>query len=339
MMHERGNLWCDILWTKYGNKTPSKASLWWKDLNKCCVGAVAGNWFESCLCRRIGEGDATLFWLEDWHGKGKFKDKFADLFTISSQQNLKLVELGCWSNGEWRWTLQWKCRLSEGLEAQLASMLALISSFKPRRGVNDSWNWIKEGNGKYTVSSAYDSLVSGSLVEVDIVFKLLWKVLAPSNAQALCWKLMLNRIQTKDNLLRRSVPIADPSCGLCSLVAESSSHLFLTCLFAWEVWNQTLQWLGKHFVFPANPRDHFLQFAWANSPKHRVGLSTIWLAVVWVLWHGRNAKVFNEEDLSSTSLFEQARLKAWLWLKAKNKNFTHAMSEWILEPLCCLDDI
>lgn len=82
MIHERGKLWYKILWTKYGSRIPSKSSTWWKDLNKCCVGVAAVNWFESYLCRRIGGGDATLFWLEDWHGKGKFKDTFPDLFGV-----------------------------------------------------------------------------------------------------------------------------------------------------------------------------------------------------------------------------------------------------------------
>ncbi|XP_057426327.1 uncharacterized protein LOC130719735 [Lotus japonicus] len=284
--------------------------MWWRDLNNTCVGPAAGNWFEGCLCRRIGEGDETLFWVEDWHGRGKFRDVFADLFSVSSQQNFTVSQMGRWVDGKWLWSFRWKERLSSALEGQLNSLLSIVTCFKPTLGVKDSWKWIKEGRGNYSVSSAYESIFAGAITTDKPTFKLLWKVAAPSNALALGWKLILNRIQTKDNLSRRNIQIADSSCALCLAVEESAAHLFFSCRFAWEVWSCILKWLGMTSVLPASPEDHFLQFCWDLSPKIRAGLSTIWLAVVWETWNGRNAKIFNEKECTSAEIFDQARMKA-----------------------------
>lgn len=91
---------------KYGNGSNVKKSIWWKDLNLTCVGTAASNWFENGLCRRSGEGDDTLFWEENWHGEGRFQDKFKELFFVSAEQSKKLAEMGVWVEDRWVWQFQ-----------------------------------------------------------------------------------------------------------------------------------------------------------------------------------------------------------------------------------------
>lgn len=338
-MHERDQLWCKVLFAKYGGGQVKKSSIWWSDLIKCCVGSESNFWFENGVCRRIGEGDDTWFWKENWLGLGKFCELFAALFQVSAQQDWRVLDMGRWEEDKWVWNFLWLRGLEDDCANQLSSLLKILASFSPIRGQKDKWVWIKEGNGIYSVCSAYETLAFDLYLEEDYSFKSLWKALAPSNAIAVGWKVLLNRIQTKDNLIQRNIQIADLSCPLCGVVNEGSCHLLFSCSVTWQVWGLVYHWLGFSAAMPWLSKDHLLHFIDLGSAKTRSGLLVIWLSVVWHIWVGRNAKVFRGEDFNLASCFDQARLKAWLWLKSKSRTFSHAFSEWIGEPLACLDDM
>lgn len=76
-LHDHKQLWCKVLFSKYGCGEAKKASIWWKDLVQVCVGEDVDHWFEGGLRRRVEEGDGIRFWKEDWHGGGCFQKKFS----------------------------------------------------------------------------------------------------------------------------------------------------------------------------------------------------------------------------------------------------------------------
>lgn len=94
----------------------------------------------------------------------------------------------------------------------------------------------KDPGSIYSVCSAYEVLIGeGVVFPSDPIFGALWRVRAPSNVLALIRKLLLNRVQTKENLLRRGVLLQDEEakCPFCLTdTAESSSHLLSTCSHA-----------------------------------------------------------------------------------------------------------
>lgn len=338
-MHEKENLWCKILMAKYGDGLSRNYSVWWKDLLSSCVGPESGMWFENGLCRRIGDGGDTWFWTDNWHGKGKFKDMFAGLFAISEQRGKKLVEMGSWNNERWEWDLKWSASVEGENVLSLGALAQIISSFSLVQGRKDEWVWAKEGSGKYSVKSAYETIFTFELEENNSLFRSLWKSWAPSNPVAFGWRVLLNRIQTKANLIRRNIPIQSSACPWCGIEEESTKHLLFHCVFSWKVWSLILNWLGVYLVLPDEQKDHFSQFTGCWFLHKRNGLASIWLAVVWQLWIGRNALIFRGEEMDTVQIFEAARVKAWTWLRARNRRFIHSMSEWYNHPLLCLADM
>lgn len=104
----------------------------------------------------------------------------------------------------------------------------------------------------FSVKSAYLKLDRLMLME-DLwreeekrVSSRLWKCPAASKVVAFSWKLLLNRVPTRDNLrLRNVLPTEVPnSCVLCDREEESALHLFLHCDIAREVWLAVMRWLG-----------------------------------------------------------------------------------------------
>lgn len=153
------------------------------------------------------------------------------------------------------------------------------------------------------------------------------------------WRVLVNRIATKVNLLRRNALVGDVICSLCTAADESTFHLLFVCSFSWQVWSLVLKWLGFHFVSPGAILDHFNQFVGTSCCSNKVGLALIWLAVVHQIWTGRNGVIFRGNIPDPVVLFDLIKSKAWEWLRAKNKRFLHSFSEWCMEPIACLSDM
>ena len=118
------------------------------------------------------------------------------------------------------------------------------------------------------------------------VFVRIWKSLAPSKVAAFSWKLLHNRIPTRDNLdFRHALPPDSPlGCVMCDGEWESATHLFLHCEVAMKVWDSVMRWLAMNFLIPPN-----LFLLWENwdgasyNKKIRSGYRLVWHAVVWSL--------------------------------------------------------
>ncbi|XP_057424586.1 uncharacterized protein LOC130718124 [Lotus japonicus] len=299
------------------------------------MGEAAGHWFEKGICRRIGEGADTRFWQEDWHGGGLFSELFPNLFFISAQQMCRVAEMGMWTENNWHWDLKWSEEIMGNILSQRNELLRMIITVQLVRGKSDSWRWKYEGNEIYSVSSAYEKLMDFDLSDMDTNFTTLWSTLAPSNALVMCWRVFIDRIQSKVNLIARNIPLASSLCSLCLIQEENTNHLFIFCPFAWRVWALTLRWLGWLFVPPALARDHFQQFIGVGSGSMKKGLAIIWVAVIWQIWISRNGLIFRQEHSTLEQVFDQARNKAWLWLKAKHRRFHHTISDWLGESIAC----
>ncbi|XP_057419228.1 uncharacterized protein LOC130713477 [Lotus japonicus] len=214
-----------------------------------------------------------------------------------------------------------------------------VDSFNLSEGVTDTWLWSKEEGGFYTVKSAYYLLQGGEGTPTGSVFQKLWTVKAPSNAISLAWKLLLNGIQSKDNLRRRGIlnTVVEVSCSFCSLAEESASHIFFNCTISWKIWSQVYAWLGIHTALPSNGSSHFLQSQAGCFGKDRMqGVSTIWLATIGYIWSLHNKIIFREGQIETSTALEVIQYRSWIWLKSKIKGFTFSIYEWSVNPLWCL---
>lgn len=84
----------------------------------------------------------------------------------------------------------------------------------------------------------------GSYPHIDLsyAFKSVWKSNIPSNNQVFTWRLLLNRLQTRDQIAKRIVIIRAHNlvCPLCLGPEELHSHLFLFFTVVEPIWFQIL---------------------------------------------------------------------------------------------------
>lgn len=121
----------------------------------------------------------------------------------------------------------------------------------------DTWEWLPENGGCFTVKSTY--LLLRSLCQPHLsksplklyVYRNLWKSWAPMKVSTLSWQLLLDRLPMKFNLHRRGIipQVDSPKCVcvcagvLCGNSSKQALHLFLHCNFVSAVWYEVFHWL------------------------------------------------------------------------------------------------
>nr|KYP65907.1 Putative ribonuclease H protein At1g65750 family [Cajanus cajan] len=179
-------------------------SLWWRDLVVVCGGLEQDNWFDRKVKWSIGSGSRVRFWLDKWIGPICLASLFPRLFTISEQQNQFIQDMGYWTGHRWAWQLHWRRERFEWeipLEQQLMQRLLECN---PRARQVDSWWWLGEPSGTYTVRSAYSAITSEADVGSNIgAPSSVWSIPAPPKAKIFAWRMMSRGLPTVDNLASR----------------------------------------------------------------------------------------------------------------------------------------
>lgn len=226
---------------KYGLRAKQSDSSWWKDVISICED---GDWYKNSISKRVGDGKEFLFWDDVWWGTSKLRSLFQRLFILSSQKEASIFEMGEWRDNRWCWNFSRNRELLDREKEKVEELKALLRSFSPQMNRRDSWVWIRDGSGSYTVKSAYEELRGGYYVDEDNFHRKLWSTKAPSISIALAWKVSLNRIQCKVELARRNAlpPNSGLDCSFCQNSVESCSHLFFSCDTSWKVWQRILKW-------------------------------------------------------------------------------------------------
>jgi len=163
------------------------------------------------------------------------------------------------------------------------------------------------------------------------VFRLVSRSPAPSKVIAFSWKLLMDRIPSKQNLDLQNClgNDANVNCVFCEAVVETSSHLFLHCLVINQVWTSVMNWLEFNFVTHPNLFVHFACWSdMANSKKIRRGFWLIWHAVVWVIWRKRNDRIFNNKVKGVEEMVEDVKGMSWFWVLSKLKVASSLLYDW-----------
>ncbi|KAM6600830.1 hypothetical protein CsatA_020439 [Cannabis sativa] len=181
----------------------------------------------------------------------------------------------------------------------------------------DSWYWIAEKNGFYSVRSAYNLRQRLKLhsdgSEASVFWKRLWALKVPPKAKDLVWRAASNCLATKKNLCLKKV-LTDSSCPLCGVFTESEWHVLVSCNFAWSC-----------FCFAglaAVERDSFSSLlVWLEATANRVSSEDLSKVVMlcWAIWAARNDLVWQQRARSVSAVVSFATSSLDRWLNAQGK--------------------
>ena len=166
-----------------------------------------------------------------------------------------------------------------------------------------------------------------------------WHRYIPVKVSLLVWRLLRNRLPTKDNLMRQSIlHVNDSVCATGCGITEIATHLSLDCEMSYGLWLHVWNWVGLSVVPPGQIHDHFTQFSFmAGMPRGaHLFFKVILFASVWVIWKERNNRIFNNTVTTPLALIEKVKLYSFLWLKTKQTSFNYCYHDWWKHPLHCM---
>ena len=170
-----------------------------------------------------------------------FRVWFSRLFELSVCKGVSVLEMSQlgWGEGGEAW--RWRRRLFVWEEEMVGELILLLGTVSLQVTREDRWLWTLETSHAFSVRSLYNFLTLQPPAEQPDDASSIWHKDVPLKVVLFAWRLIRDRLPTKDNLLRRGVIHFDSrlcvaGCG----TIETSYHLFLHCNF--------LVLFGTHFT-------------------------------------------------------------------------------------------
>ena len=298
-----------------------------------------GNWFEENICRVVGDGRDTLFWYDKWVGDIPLRIQFPRLFELAVEKECRVEIMGRrgWEVDGGAWV--WRRRLFEWEEESVRECSFLLHNIVLQDDVHDIWRWQLDPVHGYSVRESYRYITNnGDMIDRTMVDDV-WHKSIPSKVSFLVWRLLRNRVPTKDNLLHHGIlHSTDTACvGGCG-TTETANHLFLHYNISSELWYQVWKWIHIFSVHAGELRHHFIQFTkMAGMPRTtHYYFKIIWFSTVWVIWKERNNRIFQQTVTTPFHLLEKVKLNSFLWPKAKQASFVYSYHDWWNNPFLCM---
>jgi hypothetical protein len=191
---------------------------------------------------------------------------------------------------------------------------------------------LPDQSGGYTVRGVYDMLTAQEQPLIQQNMELIWHKQVPLKVSIFSWRLLRDRLPTRQNLANRGILAMDSRFCLagCDQV-EDVNHLFLSCPVFGALWPLVRDWLGVEGAESQVISDHFLQFIHYEGvlKSRRSFFHLIWLMCVWVL-------CLASDHSSIQHMLDKVKSYSLWWLKASNVAFRFGTHHWWSNPLVCL---
>lgn len=248
----------------------------------------------------------------------------------------------------WRWDLLHDCSVADAAQAEELKTILQDNPLSNNR--QDRWLWIIDNKQTFSVKSCYGWLVNvfaGTTrtmegVQAALCSKI-WSCDVPTKVQIFVWKMMLNRLPTRDNLERRGIinNVHELCCVLCFEENETANHLFCNCRMSQAVWTAVMQWIGVQLLEEDEIPAHFIGFGlrlkgWKlKKVKHLV-----WMATTWVIWQARNRVMFESIVANEDAIIIWIKQISWGWFSSRRgRKLKCNFVDWLNCPLGCLSSM
>ena len=125
------------------------------------------------------------------------------------------------------------------------------------------------------------------------------------------------KVNTNDLLqLKRPYKALSPDiCKLCMKQRESTNHLFLHCSLSMGLWHRLFQLAKMDWVSPRSISDMMsINYKGFGTSKRGIVLwQNACIALIWVVWRKRNARIFEDKTRNLENLWDFIHFLASLW--------------------------
>ncbi|KAM0016914.1 putative reverse transcriptase zinc-binding domain-containing protein [Helianthus debilis subsp. tardiflorus] len=273
-----------------------------KETNKVKVNGVA---FSQLLKCKAGKGDNVRFWLDHWLDNGCLKDSFPDLFRLENnklctmEDRLWLGSVNCQLTPIW----SWQQPPSSASEVESLQQVLDLLQVRLLQQVDDCWRWEGDPNGIFSVAAVRSWLTAVNMPTSGASFD--WCKWVPSKCNIFMWRVVMNRIPTKQALSRRNIFVEDNLCVLCEDGEETVEHLFSACGVSTKAWEGIARWCGiPSFIFSLADLMELHKLETLSNPLKEI-IKGVVIIFCWRVWKARNEKIFEHKNFSIAEIVER----------------------------------
>lgn len=298
-----GSMWCQ--WVKsyllkgksfWKVKVPNDPSWVWRKL------LSLRKWVSPLIKHKIGCGDATFLWYDNWHPLGPLWNKFGDRIIYDSALNSETKVSKIIDGSSWKWPTPNSWEIQE-----------LISStpvcFNPNPSSTDKALWNLTTDGKFSIQSAWNHW--RKKFDKVVWHKLVWGPHRIPKVSFIVWVAPHNRLYTGDRLRMFGLTTSS-QCPFCLILEESHSHLFFECIFSSRVWSAIEA--ACNIKWPVLGWPDSVTFATKETKGNSLRVNVIsnaFLCSVYFIWIERNNRIFNKglkpEEVVIKSVIQMVR--------------------------------
>ncbi|KAJ9545225.1 hypothetical protein OSB04_024932 [Centaurea solstitialis] len=220
-----------------------------------------------------------------------------------------------------------------GIEKDLRELGINLNSLMQRNEAANRWEWVLESNKLFSVRSLRQLIDAIHLPTADEETD--WTGWIPSKANILLWRVLLNRLATKDNLLARGVSLSTTDCPMCLTNMENLDHLMALCSTTKVVNAYLRAWVDWWPTGTSSTQDFWMQICSSRgNPVHTKVRKVIGAAFFWTIWTKRNITVFKGKTISEKEIFSDIQFLAFNWVKCRSKGGNSLRWEsWTCNPV------
>ncbi|GJY55910.1 RNA-directed DNA polymerase, eukaryota [Tanacetum coccineum] len=274
---------------------------------------------------KIGNGRSMRFWKDEWIGDSCLCHKFPRLFALEVDKECNVdVKLNALVTSSFRRAVR------GGVESsQLALMQDILRSVSLTNS-EDRWIWDMSGDGDFRVKDVRNLLDETFLPKSDSPTR--WVKSIPIKINIFAWKVSMDRLPTRSNLVRRGVLVSPVSCPIGCTAQEDLNHILFSCDMATGVSRLICRWWNQVWTPVDSYNSWIAWFKLIRMPSSSKGvLEGVFYITWWSIWNFRNILLFTTKKPRKEVLFDDIVMRSFNWCSARSKS-SFRWDSWVQHP-------
>ncbi|GJT61613.1 RNA-directed DNA polymerase, eukaryota [Tanacetum coccineum] len=261
--------------------------------------------------KRVGNGMRTSFWCDVWIGDQQLSCLFPRIFALEEDKDCSVA-----AKLQGAFDLSFRRQVRGGVESQQLIQLQELISTSILTNTEDRWVWDLNGSGSFRVSDVRNLLDEFFLPKDEIATR--WIKFIPIKVNVFAWKVSLDRLPTRLNLIHRGVHVPSLLCPICSVSSEDTSHLLFSCPMASDVARLVCRWWDLVWTPLGSYSD---RLSWFKSIRLGSNLKAMLEGVFyiswWCIWNYRNQLLFAAHKPRKDVIFDDIVARSFTWCNAR----------------------